>query len=256
MPTEDMTRACSSGSQPLEDRSFWFRARNQLIVQLTREVSSAGDSFLEIGCGTGYVLQALAGECGLEVTGSELHAEGIEVARRRLPDAELVELDARQMPYEEEFDLVGAFDVLEHIDDDAGVLAGLHRALRPGGHLLLTVPQHPSLWSDADDYAHHVRRYRRRELVGRVEGAGFEVVRTTSFVTSLLPAMALARWRQRLSRGPYDPVAELVPADRVEPRAGVHAAGGVRVDQARRRPAGWRLAGAGRPAADGRRTVR
>jgi SAM-dependent methyltransferase len=199
----------------VEDESFWFRGRNRLIVQLTSQVAEPGDRFLEVGCGTGYVLHALARECGLRVTGSELFSEGLEHARRRVPEAELVELDAREMPYEEEFDLAGAFDVLEHIDDDVGVLRGLRRAVRPGGHLLLTVPQHPSLWSDADEHAHHVRRYRRRELVDRVDAAGFEVLRTTSFVTSLLPAMALARWRQRLSRRPYDPVGELVPSDRV-----------------------------------------
>lgn len=196
----------------IEDDSFWFRSRNRLIVALTSQLSRSGEEFLEVGCGTGYVLRALARECGLRVTGSELFPEGLRYARVRVPEAELVELDAREMPYREDFDLAGAFDVLEHVDDDLGVLRGMHRALRPGGRLLLTVPQHPSLWSDADELAHHVRRYRRRELVGRVEEAGFEVLRTTSFVASLLPAMAAARWRQRLSRRPYDAAAELVPS--------------------------------------------
>jgi SAM-dependent methyltransferase len=194
-----------------EDRSFWFRARNRLIVQLAAEVSAPGDRFLEVGCGTGYVLEALVRECGLRATGSELFAEGLVFAKGRVPEADFAELDAREMPYEGVFDLAGAFDVIEHIDDDAGVLRGLHRALRPGGSLLLTVPQHPGLWSAADTYAHHVRRYRRRELVERVEGAGFEVARVTSFVTSLLPMMALSRWRGRNSKRDYDPVAELVP---------------------------------------------
>lgn len=197
----------------VEDRSFWFRARNRLIVQTVSGLAAPGERFLEIGCGTGYVLRALAEECGMRVTGSELFGEGLEHARRRIPGAELVELDAREMPYEEQFDLAGAFDVLEHIDDDVGVLRGLHRALRPGGFLVITVPQHPRLWSDADEHAHHVRRYRRRELVDRIAEAGFEVVRTTSFVMSLLPLMAAARWRQRRSRKAYDATAELVPRE-------------------------------------------
>lgn len=195
----------------LEDQSFWFRARNRLLVRMTQQISQPGDRFLEIGCGTGYVLQALARECGLSVTGSELFAEGLEFARVRVPEAEFSVLDARRMPYREEFDLAGAFDVLEHIDDDVGVLRGLHGALRVGGHLLLTVPQHRWLWSDADDYAHHIRRYRRREMLERVEGAGFRVLRASSFVTSLLPLMLVSRLR-RGSKGSFDDLAsELVP---------------------------------------------
>jgi SAM-dependent methyltransferase len=199
----------------VEDKSFWFRARNRLIVQLVSEVAGEGDRFLEIGCGTGYVLQALVRECGLRATGSELFAEGLEHAQRRVPGADFVELDARAMPYEQSFDLAGAFDVLEHIDDDLGVLRGLHRAVRPGGFVLLTVPQYPSLWSAADTYAHHVRRYRRAELVDRVLQAGLKPVRVTSFVAALLPLMVLSRWRQRYSHRMYDPAAELVLPDSV-----------------------------------------
>ncbi len=196
----------------LEDRSFWFRARNRLIVQLVSAISRPGDRYLEIGCGTGYVLQALVRECGLVATGSELYGEGLEFARRRVPDARFVELDARSMPYEGDFDLAGAFDVLEHIDDDLGALRGLHRAVRPGGHLLLTVPQHRWLWSAADVQAHHVRRYRRAELVDRVKQAGFQPERVTSFVTSLLPVMALARLRPgRDTAGDASLTEELVP---------------------------------------------
>lgn len=196
----------------VEDRSFWFRARNRLIVQLASEISKEGDQMLEVGCGTGYVLRALARECGLRMTGSDLYGEGLEYARRRVREADFLELDARELPYEQSFDLVGAFDVLEHIDDDIGVLRGLYRALRPGGFLLLTVPQHPWLWSAADVHACHVRRYRRKELMDRVTTAGFVPVRSTSFVAFLLPLMALSRWRERFSSRSYEMLmSDLVP---------------------------------------------
>jgi SAM-dependent methyltransferase len=194
----------------VEDRSFWFRARNRLIVQLVSELADPGASFLEIGCGTGYVLQALVRECGLRATGSDPFETALDYARERVPEASFTELDARAMPYEQSFDLAGAFDVLEHIDDDLSVLHGLYRAIRPGGHVILTVPQHPALWSAADIYAHHVRRYRRRELVDRVRSSGLAPVRITSFVTSLLPLMAISRWRVRRDPRAYDPVADLV----------------------------------------------
>src|SRR5262249_29655033 len=151
-------------------------------------------SLLEVGCGTGFVLEGMRrARPNIELVGAELFEEGLLVARRRLPAMPLVRLDARQLRVEEAFDVVAAFDVLEHIREDALVLARLAAAARPGGGLLVTVPQHPKLWSVADDVAAHVRRYTRQELVRKVEAAGLEVVRVTSFVSMLLPLLALSR---------------------------------------------------------------
>ena len=119
-----------------------------------------------------------------------------------------MQMDARQIPYEGEFDVVGAFDVIEHIEEDRQVLASMARALRPRGGLLVTVPQHPWLWSAADDYACHVRRYTKRELHEKIEGAGLRVVRSTSFVSLLLPAMLASRRRASIGTR-FDPVDEL-----------------------------------------------
>jgi SAM-dependent methyltransferase len=191
----------------IEERSYWFRARNRLIVEVARDVTHPGDRALEVGCGTGYVLRALVRECGLRATGCEPFGEALEHARRRVPEAEFATIDVLDMQYEDRFDLVGAFDVLEHIGDDLAALRGMRRAARPGGFVLLTVPQHPWLWSDADAQAHHQRRYRRSELVERVIRAGLVPARVTSFVTSLLPAMTLARLGPGRGR---DPLAGLV----------------------------------------------
>jgi hypothetical protein len=73
----------------------------------------------------------------------------------------------------------------------------MFRAIRPGGGIVVTVPQHPWLWSPQDDYACHVRRYRRDDLRAKVADAGFEVRLVTSFVTLLLPALAVSRALQR-----------------------------------------------------------
>ena len=195
-----------------ESHSFWFRARNRLILSTLRGRFPGAGSLLEIGCGTGFVLEAIrAAFPHLRLVGSELYEEGLEVARERLPGVELLQLDARDLPFADEFGVVGAFDVLEHIEEDVRALEEIHRAIVPGGGALLLVPQHSRLWSAADTVARHVRRYTRRELARKVRGAGFEVEFATSFVATLLPAMAVSRTLSRVSNRPYNLVGELQP---------------------------------------------
>jgi SAM-dependent methyltransferase len=183
----------------LEPRSFWFRARNRLILWALRAYFPRARDLMEIGCGTGFVLQAIQRDRPeLELTGADLFPAGLEIARRRLPDVPLVQLDARDNRLEESFDVVALLDVLEHIREDRRALIGAARALRRGGGLLITVPQHPWLWSAADVFARHERRYRRGDLVRQVEFAGLRAIRVTSFVALLLPL--LAAWRLRGAR--------------------------------------------------------
>lgn len=194
----------------LESRNFWFRARNRLIVWALGRYFPGAKRFLEAGCGTGFVLSGLAAAFpALDLTGSEVAAEGLAFAAGRAPRAQLIQMDARRIPFREEFDVAGAFDVIEHIGDDGAVLRALRDALVPGGGLLLTVPQHPFLWSAYDARSRHVRRYRAAELRGKVLEAGLEIVKMTSFVTLLLPLMIVSRLLQRAPGADYDPLAEL-----------------------------------------------
>ena len=193
-----------------EAGSFWFRARSHLVVWTLRRYFSGARSFLEVGCGTGFVLQGLREAFPqLQLTGAELFEEGLAVARRRVPDATLLQADARALAFDAEFDVVGSFDVLEHIEEDELALAAIVRAARPGGGVVLTVPQHPRLWSAADEFGKHVRRYRRRDLVAKAEWAGLRVERVTSFVSLLLPLMVVSRVTHRRMDESYDPLAEL-----------------------------------------------
>ena len=194
----------------LEAGNFWFRARNRLIIWAVKRYFGSAQSFLEVGCGTGFVLSGLAAALpGLRLAGSEAAGSGLAFAASRVPGASLMQMDARRIPFQEEFDLAGAFDVIEHIEDDTAVLDALREAVRPGGGLLLTVPQHPYLWSEFDVRAGHVRRYRAAELREKVVRCGFEIVKMTSFVSLLLPFMMLSRLGQKRPDLDYDPLAEL-----------------------------------------------
>ena len=191
-----------------EEASFWFRSRNSLIVWALRRYFPNAQSMLEVGCGTGFVLAGVRNAFPhMRLVGGELLQAGLAVAAQRVPDAELLELDARKLPFEAEFDVVGAFDVLEHIEEDETALLEMHAALRPGGGLVVTVPQHPALWSAVDEYSRHVRRYRRTELLTNLRDSGFEVIHWTSFVSLLLPVLALSRLRFR-GKKDFDPLSE------------------------------------------------
>jgi SAM-dependent methyltransferase len=182
----------------VEAEHFWFVARNQLIVGLANKFFPYSRRFLEIGCGTGFVLRAIAGLRQWErLVGSELHPAGLAHARKRLPSAvEFVQMDARDIPAVRLFDLIGAFDVIEHVADDEAVLRGMRASMQSGGGTIISVPQHPWLWSRADEVAHHVRRYCRGELESKLRYNGFEVLYSSSFTSLLLPLMAASRLRR------------------------------------------------------------
>ena len=183
----------------LEAAYFWFVVRSELIVGLANRFFPDARRFLEIGCGNGAVLRALVGSRRWErLVGSELHPSGLAYARKRLPgEVELVQMDARDIPGVGIFDLTGAFDVIEHIAEDEGVLRGLRAAMQTGGGTIITVPQHPWLWSRADEIAHHQRRYRRGELEAKLRRNGFQVLFSSSFTALLLPFMAASRFASR-----------------------------------------------------------
>lgn len=179
-----------------ERGNFWFEPRNRLIVGLLNKYFPDARAFMEIGCGTGFVLSAIAASRKWDrLYGTELLEEGLVFARGRLSGAaQLIQMDARSIPDQYgNMDVIGAFDVIEHIEEDGAVLRGIHRALKPGGGLIVTVPQHQWLWSNIDELSHHVRRYSAEELRSKVRAAGFDLLFSGSYTSALLPMMMLSR---------------------------------------------------------------
>ncbi|NGZ27844.1 MAG: class I SAM-dependent methyltransferase [Magnetococcales bacterium] len=179
----------------VEQNHFWFRIRNQILIHLTNTYLAPYTKplFLELGCGTGFVLDGLTQNKNFQMIGSELFWQGLHFARQRLPQQPLVQLDARQMPFKETFQAVGAFDVLEHIPEDQQVISHVWDILQPGGYFFVTVPQHPWLWSLSDELACHQRRYTRAEMIHKLTAAGFKIAYCSSFISTLLPLLILNR---------------------------------------------------------------
>ena len=116
----------------------------------------------------------------------------LRYARQRKPSY-VAQGDIHQLPFAPGFDLIGCFDVLEHLPDDTYVLQHIQTMLAPRGVLVLTVPAHPSLWSSFDEASHHCRRYELRELRARLVSSGYEVEYITHFMAGIFPLIWLHR---------------------------------------------------------------
>jgi SAM-dependent methyltransferase len=191
----------------VEDRHFWFQARNRLIFGITRKLTpglNPGYRVLEVGCGTGNILRALRQACpDGNVVGLELWLEGLRFAQQR-STALLVQGDVRHSPFGRPFELIGMFDVLEHIPEEVETLVALREALAPGGRLMLTVPAHQYLWSYFDQAAQHCRRYSPRQIRDRLTEAGFQVEFLSEFMTCIFPIVWLFRKIGNRRRGSGD----------------------------------------------------
>ena len=207
-----------------EDVHWWFVGTRRVIVELARRaLEGAGPSprILDVGCGTGATLAQLGRLRGgaVRAFGVEPDADAVAFCERRGLTS-VVRGQAEALPFEDgSFELALALDVIEHIEDDGAAVRELVRVVRPGGAVLLTVPAHPFLWSRHDVALHHVRRYRRRELVQVLEGAGLRIDLLSYYNAALFPAVAAVRLAQRLR----PPVAD-VHSDVAMPPAPVNAA--------------------------------
>ena len=133
-----------------------------------------GARVLELGCGAGALTYELS-RAGFDCTAVEHSPAAAAIAAdiNRGPNAADIRTEAED--WNAAFDYLVALEVLEHIEDDHAALASWRQWLRPGGQMLLSVPAHPSRWNAADEWAGHVRRYRRQQLRDVLEGAGMRV---------------------------------------------------------------------------------
>jgi SAM-dependent methyltransferase len=180
----------------IESKHFWFRTRNRVIATIVKQLTKNlvnGYRVLEVGCGTGNVLRALQHACPRgTVVGMDLYAQGLAFARKQT-SCPLVQGDLEQPGFGVRFDVIGAFDVVEHLSDDLQVFRSIHSLLKPGGVLVLTVPAHQSLWSYFDEVSHHCRRYEPAELRQKLNETGYEIEFLSYFMASIYPMLWFVR---------------------------------------------------------------
>lgn len=184
----------------IESEHFWFVSRRKVIVNWFKEFIDIKQSIIEIGAGTGSVSRSLV-DAGYQVAVGELHLSGLYYAKT-YGIKDLYQFDLFHPPFENKFDAIGLFDVLEHLDDVLA-LEKIAKILKQKGKLVLTVPAHDWLWNRDDTIAGHKRRYSKKQLLSVVEEAGFKVEKIRYFFIFILPLLWL---RTLLNRDIQAPV--------------------------------------------------
>lgn len=150
---------------------------------------------LDIGCGPGALISELSAR-GYEAHGVDRSAKARELGRYLQDQSPGMQLHAElDEAWKGSFDLVMSFEVIEHLQDDVGAMREWRKYLKPGGRMILSTPAHPSRWNAADEWAGHVRRYTRQQLIEAVEQAGFEVEKVECYGFPLANVMEVLRAR-------------------------------------------------------------
>jgi len=178
----------------LEDNSFWFINRNNIIYKLIEKKQNElkKEIFIDVGGGNGYVSYFLQKK-GLNVLLLEPGEKGVFNAKKRgvnniicgtIQDIELTE---------EKIGAVGIFDVLEHIENDERFLKDINDILKTNGKLYITVPSFSFLWSNEDKEAGHYRRYTKKDIINKLNKTGYKINYISYFFSYLVLPIFLFR---------------------------------------------------------------
>lgn len=175
----------------IEDSSFWFKHRNNIISELVLKFSS-NKVFFDIGGGNGFVSRELQSR-GIETILIEPGGMGVQNAQKRglknIIQARFQDINFNP----NSLSSIGLFDVIEHVEDDLQLLTDLKNLLQPNGFIYITVPAYNFLWSKEDTFAGHFRRYDAKSLLSLHKKAGLELRYYSYFFSFLIPPIFMFR---------------------------------------------------------------
>jgi SAM-dependent methyltransferase len=181
----------------LEAGHWYYSGKRRFVRDWIQRVRPPrkDDVLLDCGAGTGLFAQEMETLCRVMVLDD--HEEALKLLRQRFQPQQILSLAGDQVPLPDgSLEYVTALDVLEHVPDDAAVVRGFHRLLKPGGLAVVTVPASMALWSDWDVTLHHFRRYDRPQLRGLFSADQWDVVHVNYTNVLVYPAVwSVRKWR-------------------------------------------------------------
>jgi 2-polyprenyl-3-methyl-5-hydroxy-6-metoxy-1,4-benzoquinol methylase len=188
----------------IETTHWWFSARQKIVLDIiqNRLALPHDAKVLDVGCGTGAILAEFARQ--YEAYGTDTSPLAIEYCHKR-GIANAFHCTLKTFPLSDlRFDLITLLDVVEHVDEDVGILKQAYQLIKPNGHILVAVPAYEFLWSQYDDLNHHKRRYTKSHLMHVLRESGFTVEMCSYYNTILFPTALVKRLSERFIKGKED----------------------------------------------------
>jgi len=176
-----------------DDLHFWYKARLIFIEHLLNKYIKKPNNdlkILDIGCGTGTEIKVLQ-KFG-KITALDVNKQALVIAQKTGCEIIYANLEQDKLP-SGKFDVVCAFDILEHLEKDVETLQKIYQSLQKNSLLVLTVPAFPFLFGPHDIALSHKRRYSKKELIKKIKDANFEIKTIGYWNSFLFPIEALFR---------------------------------------------------------------
>ncbi len=174
-----------------ERNHWWFLARAEILEAYIKELGQKNLKILDAGTGTGANSKWLSNYGN--VTSMEFDEDCISYSKNK-NGLDYVQGSLLELPFQNEsFDLVCAFDVIEHIENHELAVAEMKRVCKSGGRIFITVPAFQHLWSEHDEINHHFRRYTKENLNKLFENSNGEIAFSSYFNYRLYPIVLVAR---------------------------------------------------------------